>query len=155
MKWVLGVVCVVAMSCGPGDNCSCSSVVSIALGNADYGVLTKGPTTVKLCLDGECHSFEVEDVNSQVSFPSDDTDPAKAMSVAVGTNPSRLTFITALRHTVDTRDVKLEFSRSKQVLVSRTWDDAPFFATAALPPSDQHACVSSCTNAVINDPGAP
>ncbi len=155
MKWLLGVMSVVAMSCGPGDDCLCSSLISISLGDPDYGVLTHPPTMVKLCLDAECHSFEVGDVNSHVSFPSEDLDPKKAMSVAVGANPSRLTFITELRHTVDTRDVKLEFSRSNQVLVSRTWEDAPFFATSALAPSDQQACVSSCTNAVINAPGAP
>jgi hypothetical protein len=154
MKWLLGVVCVVAMGCEPQDNCSCSSLISISLGDSDYGVLTHPPTTVKLCLDDECHSFEVTSVPS--SFPSDDADPAKAMSVVVSTNPARLSFITELRHTADTRDVKLEFSRANQMLISRMWADTPFTSVAAIRPSEQEeACVSSCTSAVINDPGGP
>jgi len=155
MKWLPGVMCVVAMSCEPHDSCSCSSLISIALGDSDYGMLTQAPTDVKLCLDDACHSFEVHDVNSQVSFPSDDRDADKTMSVAVEQKPSRLIFVTQLRHTGDTRDVKLEFSRDGQLLISRVWTDAAFTPRAAIPARGLGECVSSCTGAVINDPGAP
>jgi len=96
-----------------------------------------------LCLDDECHSIAVDDVN--VSASSND-----GYSVTFDGNPARLVFISKEKYVKPTQTVKLEFTRVSQVLVSHTWFDVAMTRMTAFSTQEGHTCSFACESGQIN-----
>jgi hypothetical protein len=144
MKWLLGVVCVVALSCGGDEsNCFCDSILSVSIADIDFAVLEQGPTVVRLCLDDECHSIAVDDVNGSASNND-------GYSVTFDSHPARLVFVSKQKYVKATQNVKLEFMRLSQVLVSHTWLDVAMTQVSAFSLQEGQTCSFSCESAQIN-----